>query len=58
MRKLGPYLVGDMHVVVDPNMTVREADQVATEVEERVKAEFDEITEIKIRIEPPSEAEK
>lgn len=58
MRKLGPYLVGDMHVVVDPNMTVREADQVATQVEERVKAEFDEITEIKIRIEPPDEAKK
>ena len=59
MRKLGPYLVGDMHVVVDPDMTVREADQIATQVEERVKAEFDEITEIKIRIEPPDDkAEK
>ena len=58
MRKLGPYLMGDMHVVVDPDMTVREADQVATQVEERVSAEFDEITEVKIRIEPHDESEK
>jgi cation diffusion facilitator family transporter len=53
MRKLGRYLVGDMHVVVDPDMTVREADLIATQVEERVKEEFDEVTEIKVRIEPP-----
>jgi len=52
MRKLGPYLMGDMHIVVDPDMTVREADQIATQVEEQVKKEFDEITEIKVRIEP------
>jgi cation diffusion facilitator family transporter len=52
MRKLGPYLMGDMHIVVDENMTVKEADQVATQIEEQVKQEFDEITEIKVRIEP------
>jgi cation diffusion facilitator family transporter len=53
MRKLGPYLVGDMHIVVDGDMPVREADQIATEIERRVKKEFDEVTEIKVRIEPP-----
>jgi len=53
MRKLGPYLVGDMHVVVDGDMSVREADQIATQIEEQVKKEFDEVTEIKVRIEPP-----
>jgi len=52
MRKLGPYLMGDLHIVVDADMTVKEADQVATEVEEQVKQEFDEIAEIKVRIEP------
>jgi len=52
MRKLGPYLIGDMHVVVDGDMSVREADQIATQIEERVKHEFDEVTEIKVRIEP------
>jgi cation diffusion facilitator family transporter len=52
MRKLGPYLVGDMHIVVDGEMTVREADRIAARVEEQVKEEFDEVTEIKVRIEP------
>lgn len=52
MRKLGPYLMGDMHVVVDGQMSVKEADQIATRIEELVKKEFDEVTEIKIRIEP------
>jgi len=52
MRKLGPYLIGDMHVVVDGDMSVREADQIATQIEEQVKQEFDEVTEIKVRIEP------
>jgi cation diffusion facilitator family transporter len=55
MRKVGPYLVGDMHVVVDPDMTVREADLIAEQVEQRVKEEFDAVTEIKVRIEPPEE---
>ncbi len=55
MRKVGPYLVGDMRVVVDPNMTVREADLIATQVEQRVKEEFDDVTEIKVRIEPQEE---
>jgi cation diffusion facilitator family transporter len=53
MRKLGSYLVGDMHIVVDGEMPVREADHIATQIEEQVKKEFDEVTEIKVRIEPP-----
>ena len=55
MRQIGPYLMGDMHVVVDPDMTVREADLIAVQVEQRVKEEFDAVTEIKVRIEPPEE---
>lgn len=58
MRKLGSYLIGDLHIVVDPSMTVKEADDIATQVEERVKREFDEVVEMKVRIEPhESEAE-
>jgi len=58
MRKLGSYLVGDMHVVVDGDMSVREADQIATQVEEQVRKEFDEVIEIKVRIEPPEPSAK
>ena len=58
MRKLGPYLVGDMHVVVDGDMSVREADQIAIQIEEQVKKEFDEVTEIRVKIEPPKPSTK
>jgi len=58
MRKLGSYLMGDLHVVVDPSMTVKEADDIATQVEAEVMHEFDEVVEIKVRVEPHrSEAE-
>lgn len=52
LRKLGPYIVGDMHVEVDGNMTVNEADRITTEIEEKIKQEFDEVVEFKVRIEP------
>jgi cation diffusion facilitator family transporter len=58
MRKLGPYLMGDMHVVVDGDMSVAEADQIATQIEDQVKREFDDVAEIKIRIEPPEPSNK
>ena len=40
-----------MHVVVSSEMLVREADQVATEVEEKIKQMFDKVLDFKIRIE-------
>lgn len=51
MRSLGPYLTGDMHIVVDSNMLVREADEIATAVEDIVKKEFQGVKDLKIRIE-------
>jgi len=52
LRKLGPYVVGDMHIEVDGNMTVKEAHELTTQIEEKIKQEFDEVAEIKVRIEP------
>jgi len=52
LRKLGPYIVGDMHVEVDGNMTVKEADKITKEIEEKIKQEFDDVVELKVRIEP------
>jgi len=52
LRKLGPYIIGDMHIEVDGNMTVNEADKITTEIEEKIKQEFDEVVEFKVRIEP------
>jgi cation diffusion facilitator family transporter len=52
MRKIGPYLMGDLHVVIDADLTVRDSSKIAYEIEELVKKEFDEIIEIKVRIDP------
>ena len=52
MRKIGPYLIGDLHVVVDADLTVRDSGKIAYEIEERVKKEFNEVIEIKVRIDP------
>jgi cation diffusion facilitator family transporter len=52
MRKIGPYLIGDLHVVVDADLTVRDSGKIAYEIEERVKDEFNEVIEIKVRIDP------
>lgn len=37
MRKIGPYLIGDLHVVVDADLTVRDSGKMAYEIDERVK---------------------
>jgi cation diffusion facilitator family transporter len=52
MRKIGPYLIGDIHVVVDADLTVRDSSKIAYEIEERLKKEFDAVIEIKVRIDP------
>jgi cation diffusion facilitator family transporter len=52
MRKIGPYLIGDLHVVVDADLTVRDSGKIAYEIEERVKKEFDEVIEVKVQIDP------
>jgi cation diffusion facilitator family transporter len=37
MRKIGPYLIGDLHVVVDADLTVRDSGKIAYEIEEGEK---------------------
>ena len=52
MRKLGSYLIGDMHIVLSNDMTVEEAYAIASQIEERTIKEFDEIIEMNVIIEP------
>jgi cation diffusion facilitator family transporter len=52
MRKLGSYLIGDMHIVLRNDMTVEEAHTIALQIEERTIEEFDEIIEMNVIIEP------
>ena len=51
LRRLGPFLTGDIHIVVSGDMLVRDADLIATQVEEKIKHEFADVIEFKIRIE-------
>ena len=52
MRKLGSYLIGDMHIVLNNDMTVEEAHAIASQIEDRTIKEFDEIIEMNVIIEP------
>ena len=52
MRKLGSYIIGDMHLVLNKDMTVQEACAIATQIENRTIKEFDEIIEMNVIIEP------
>ena len=52
MRKLGSYLIGDMHVVLSNDITVEEAYAIASQIEDRSIKEFDEIIEMNVIIEP------
>jgi cation diffusion facilitator family transporter len=52
MRKAGSYLIGDMRVVIDADLTVRDACRITKEVEKSIKREFTDILDIKVIIEP------
>jgi len=41
-----------LHDVVDADLTVGDSTKIAYEIEELVKKEFDEVIEIKVRIDP------
>ncbi len=52
LRKLGSYIIGDMHVTVDSGMTVKEASQIASRIERQIQQVFDEIIEMNVIVEP------
>jgi cation diffusion facilitator family transporter len=58
LRKLGSYIIGDMHITVDSAMTVKEATIIAIEIEKRTIKEFDDIIEMNVIVEPVDHQEK
>ncbi len=52
LRKLGPYIVGDIVLVVDGRISVEEANGISERVEEDAKKLFDDIYEIVVKFEP------
>ncbi|HEX7076872.1 MAG TPA: cation diffusion facilitator family transporter [Candidatus Eisenbacteria bacterium] len=52
MRKMGLYYVADMHLEVDPEMTVRESHSLAHGVKEDVQRCLPQVVEVTIHVEP------
>lgn len=51
-RRNGISVIIDAHIVVDPSMTIVEAHDIATKVEEALMAEFGKETQVNIHVEP------
>jgi cation diffusion facilitator family transporter len=52
VRKMGYYLYVDMHVQVDPRMTVLRSHQIAHEVKDKVRRQFPAVKDVLVHIEP------
>ena len=52
IRKMGGRYFVDMHIEVDPNMTVERAHKIAHEVKDRVREKLPQIQDVLVHIEP------
>lgn len=55
-RKSGPYIIVEAHIVVDPQMSVTKAHDLASQAESAVITRFGEGTQISIHVEPDIDA--
>jgi cation diffusion facilitator family transporter len=55
LRKMGLYYVADMHMEVDPQMTVRVSHGLAHDVKEDVQRHLPQVVEVTIHVEPAGE---
>ncbi|MEM1874399.1 MAG: cation diffusion facilitator family transporter [Candidatus Hadarchaeales archaeon] len=51
-RRSGPKIFVDVHVLVDSEMSLRKAHDVATEIERRLKSKIPEISSVTVHVEP------
>lgn len=51
-RKTGLQYHVDLHLEVDPNMTVRQSHEIATDVRERIKRDLDWVADVLVHVEP------
>ena len=52
MRKMGPQLYVDLHLEVDPGMTVRKAHGIAHEVKDLIMSRWPAVADVLIHVEP------
>lgn len=55
-RKHGGHASADVHVLVDPRVSVSEGHMIAVLVENRLKQQIDEITDVTVHIDPEDDA--
>jgi len=51
-RRSGSAILADVHIIVNPSLTVKEAHEIAHEVESRIKEGIPDVREIVVHIEP------
>ncbi len=51
-RRIGSMAAADIHVMVEPRISVSEGHMISIVVEQRLKREFDEITDVTVHIDP------
>jgi divalent metal cation (Fe/Co/Zn/Cd) transporter len=51
-RKMGHHFYIDMHVQVDPNMTVQRSHDIAHEVKDRIREKQPQVRDVLVHIEP------
>jgi divalent metal cation (Fe/Co/Zn/Cd) transporter len=57
MRKIAGHWDIDIDIEVNPNLTIREAHHIATNVEQSIKANIEEVFDIMVHVEPAGEGE-
>jgi len=56
VRKMGYHFFVDMHLEVDPRMTVQQAHEVAHEVKDRIRRELPTVYDVLVHIEPAGQS--
>jgi len=57
VRKMGYLYYVDMHVEVDPQMSVQHSHEIAHEVKDKIRSEFNSVRDVLVHIEPSRQSE-
>lgn len=56
LRKMGPHVYVDLHLEVDPDLSVREAHRIAHEVKDAIRTRWPEVADVLVHVEPAVES--
>jgi divalent metal cation (Fe/Co/Zn/Cd) transporter len=52
VRKLGMRLIVDLHIEVDPDISVQEGHRLAHDVKDKLQAELPQVRDVMVHVEP------